>query len=57
MPPPLDGLLAEARACNEVLTDPALDARFDAALAAGAQTREGELDLDLSGLLNDRTDL
>ena len=27
------------------VTDPDLDARFDAALAAGAQTREGELDL------------
>ncbi len=53
MPSPLDGLLAEARAWNEVLTDPDLDARFDAALAAGAQTREGEL--DLAGLLNDRT--
>ena len=35
----------EERAWNEVLTDPDLDARFDAALAAGAQTREGELDL------------
>lgn len=55
MPPPLEGLLAEARAWNEVLTDPDLDARFDAALAAGAQTREGELDLDLAGLLSDRT--
>jgi enoyl-CoA hydratase/carnithine racemase len=50
MPPPLEGLLAEARAWNEVLTDPDLDARFDAALAAGAQTREGEL--DLTGLLD-----
>jgi enoyl-CoA hydratase/carnithine racemase len=49
-PPPLEGLLAEARAWNEVLTDPDLDARFDAALAAGAQTREGEL--DLTGLLD-----
>ena len=28
------------------MTDPALDARFDAALAAGAQTRAGELHLD-----------
>ena len=35
-----------------MLTDPELDARFDAALAAGAQTREGELDLDR--LLNSR---
>lgn len=48
------GLLAEARAWNEVLTDPELDARFDAALAAGAQTREGELHLDR--LLSGRTD-
>jgi enoyl-CoA hydratase/carnithine racemase len=39
------GLLAEGRAWNEVLTDPELDARFDAALAAGAQTRAGELSL------------
>jgi enoyl-CoA hydratase/carnithine racemase len=44
-PDPKPGLLAEARAWNEVLTDPDLDARFDAALAAGAQTREGELRL------------
>jgi enoyl-CoA hydratase/carnithine racemase len=51
-PDPRPGLLAEARAWNAVLTDPDLDARFDAALAAGAQTREGEL--DLTGLLNDR---
>ena len=28
------------------MTDPELDARFDAALAAGAQTRDGERDLD-----------
>jgi enoyl-CoA hydratase/carnithine racemase len=49
-PDPKPGLLAEARAWNEVLTDPDLDARFDAALAAGAQTREGELRLgDLLG--------
>ena len=45
LPSPRDGLLAEAHAWNQVLTDPELDARFDAALAAGAQTREGELDL------------
>ena len=45
LPSPLDGLLAEAHAFNETLTDPDLDARFDAALAAGAQTRAGELDL------------
>jgi enoyl-CoA hydratase/carnithine racemase len=54
MPPPLEGLLAEARAWNEVLTDPELDARFDAALAAGAQTRAGEL--DLLALISDQTD-
>ena len=53
MPPPLEGLLAEARAWNTVLTDPDLDARFDAALAAGAQTREGEL--DLPALISGRT--
>lgn len=53
LPSPIEGLLAEARAWNEVLTDPDLDARFDAALAAGAQTREGEL--DLMALLRDRT--
>jgi len=46
-PSPEDGLLAEAHAFNTALTDPELDARFDAALAAGAQTRAGELDLDL----------
>jgi enoyl-CoA hydratase/carnithine racemase len=40
-----DGLLAETHAWNLVLTDPDLDARFAAALDAGAQTREGELDL------------
>jgi enoyl-CoA hydratase/carnithine racemase len=45
LPPPLDGLLAEADAFNQTLTDPELDARFGAALAAGAQTRAGELDL------------
>jgi enoyl-CoA hydratase/carnithine racemase len=53
------GLLAEAKAWNEVLTDPGLDARFDAALAAGAQTRAGELSLsDLlgPGSLSDRSD-
>ena len=44
-PSPRDGLLAEAHAFNTTLTDPELDARFDAALAAGAQTRPGELDL------------
>ena len=30
---------------NRSLTDPGLDDRIDAALAAGAQTRDGELDL------------
>lgn len=45
LPSPRDGLLAEAHAWNAVLTDPDLDARFDAALAAGAQTRAGELNL------------
>ena len=40
------GLLAEQREWNTTMTDPSLDARFDAALAAGAQTRAGELDLD-----------
>lgn len=40
-----DGLLEEAHCFNLTLADPALDARMEAALAAGAQTREGELDL------------
>jgi enoyl-CoA hydratase/carnithine racemase len=40
-----DGLLEEAHCFNLTLADPQLDARFDAALAAGVQTREGELDL------------
>lgn len=53
-PDPKPGLLAEARAWNEVLTDPDLDTRFDSALAAGAQTREGEL--RLGELLSGRTD-
>ena len=44
------GLLAEQTAWDETMTDPELDARFDAALAAGAQTRAGERDLD--GLLS-----
>ncbi len=52
LPSPMAGLLVEAAAWNRVLTDPALDARFAAALAAGAQTREGER--DLPGLI-DRT--
>ncbi len=43
---PVTGLLAEQHAFNQTLTDPELDARFEAALAAGAQTRAGELDLD-----------
>jgi enoyl-CoA hydratase/carnithine racemase len=40
------GLLAEQAAWDVTMTDPDLDARFDAALEAGAQTREGERDLD-----------
>jgi enoyl-CoA hydratase/carnithine racemase len=40
------GLLAEQTAWDETMTDPELDARFDAALAAGAQTRAGERRLD-----------
>ncbi len=45
------GLLDEQAAWDTTMTDPDLDARFDAALAVGAQTRAGELDLDrlLSG--------
>lgn len=50
LPSPIDGLLVEAHAWNQVLTDPALDARFAAALTAGAQTRDGER--DLPGLLD-----
>jgi enoyl-CoA hydratase/carnithine racemase len=42
---PHDGLLEEAHCFNLTLADPALDARMEGALAAGAQTREGELDL------------
>jgi enoyl-CoA hydratase/carnithine racemase len=40
-----EGLLEEAHCFNLALADPALDARMKGALAAGAQTREGELDL------------
>ena len=40
-----DGLLDESMYFNRSLADPGLDARIDAALGAGAQTREGELDL------------
>ncbi len=40
-----EGLLDEAYYFNLTLADPALDARMDGALALGAQTREGELDL------------
>ena len=40
-----DGLLDEGMYFNRSLADPGLDARIDGALAAGAQTREGELDL------------
>jgi enoyl-CoA hydratase/carnithine racemase len=39
------GLLEEAHCFNLTLADPQLDARMEGALAAGAQTREGELDL------------
>lgn len=50
LPSPREGLLAEAHAWHRVLTDPDLDLRFEAALAAGAQTRDGEFDLaDLLG--------
>ncbi len=44
-PPLHDGLLEEAHCFNLTLTDPELDARMEGALAAGAQTREGEMDL------------
>ena len=40
-----DGLLEEAHCFNLTLRDPELDARMDGALAAGAQTRAGELNL------------
>ena len=40
-----DGLLEEAYHFNRTLADPELDARIEGALALGAQTREGELDL------------
>ena len=40
-----DGLLEEAHCFNLTLSDPELDALMEGALAAGAQTREGELDL------------
>ena len=40
-----DGLLEEVHCFNLTLGDPELDARMEGALAAGAQTREGELDL------------
>jgi enoyl-CoA hydratase/carnithine racemase len=40
-----EGLLDEAWHFNRSLADPDLDRRIEAALAAGAQTREGELDL------------
>lgn len=40
-----EGLLDESHYFNLTLADPALDARMEGALALGAQTREGELDL------------
>lgn len=40
-----DGLLDEAHYFNLTLADPDLDTRMEGALALGAQTREGELDL------------
>jgi enoyl-CoA hydratase/carnithine racemase len=39
------GLIEEAYQFNRTLADPGLDARMSNALALGAQTREGELDL------------
>jgi len=41
----VDGLIEEAYQFNRTLADPDLDARMEGALALGAQTREGELDL------------
>jgi enoyl-CoA hydratase/carnithine racemase len=43
------GLAAERAAFGECMADPDLDGRFDAALARGIQTRQGEMTLD--GLL------
>src|SRR5262249_59434487 len=40
-----EGLLDEAHYFNLTLADPEVDARMDGALANGAQTRQGELDL------------
>ena len=40
-----DGLLDEGHFFNLTLTDPELDARMEGALARGAQTRKGEMDL------------
>jgi enoyl-CoA hydratase/carnithine racemase len=40
-----DGLLEESHCFNLTLADPQLDVRMEGALAAGAQTREGEMDL------------
>jgi hypothetical protein len=39
------GLIEEAYQFNRTLADAELDARMERALALGAQTREGELDL------------
>jgi hypothetical protein len=40
------GLLEEAFQFNQTLADPELEARFDAVVAGGAQTRDGERNLD-----------
>lgn len=48
LPSPVGGLLVEAHAWNQVLTDPAPDARFEAAIAAGARSRDGARDLPLA---------
>ncbi len=48
-----EGLIEEAYQFNRTLADPDIDARMEGALALGAQTREGELDL---GTLIERAD-
>ena len=40
------GLLEEGFQFNQTLADPELEARFDAVVAGGAQTRDGERNLD-----------